>query len=145
MLIRPATLDDAFRLIILLEQLGYKMTLEDMEKRIKIFHEKNNYIFVAEENEKILGVIAFGYYEKFIISASCCHIEALVVDENYRNQNVGKKLMQFAEEHAIQAGAKILELITSNRRRDKGAHRFYESLGYKDHIAIDHTYFEKRM
>lgn len=67
MLIRDAKIEDAKRLIILLEQMSstYAMDLKTMRNRIKSFETKNHQLLVAEDSGNIVGVISFSCYEHF--------------------------------------------------------------------------------
>lgn len=145
MKIRNATENDAAQLTTLLAQMGskFEMSLKAMTERISAFNSKGHQILVAEMNDSIIGLIAFGCYEQFRISGSCCHIDTLVIDSKYRGQGVGKKLIASAEKYATEYGAITIELITANFRRNSGTHSFYKSLGYKDHLTLDYSYFSK--
>lgn len=146
-IIRLAVIADAPDLQRLLLQMGshYQRTLLDIENRILSFELlARNYLFVAELEGKIVGVIAFGYYEQFRLQGCCCHIDTLIVDSTCRGLGIGKKLIEFAEADAKKMGATEIELTTANFRRAHGTHDFYHSLGYEDHVKIDCTYFAKQ-
>ena len=55
-------------------------------------------------------------------------IEAVRIDERYRNQRVGHQLIEWAITRARERGCHMVQLTTDKRRRD--AHRFYERLGF---------------
>ena len=143
MMIRQAVTNDASQLIILLAQMGYEMTLMQMQERIHAFTENFHQLLVAEKDSIIKGLIAFACYEHFRISGKCCHIETLVVDHRCKGQGIGKQLVEQAEQYAQKHGAIIIELITKNSRRASGTHSFYEALNYQDHVALDYSYFAK--
>ena len=142
MILRNASENDADQLIALMFQMGYKMNLEQIQSRIASFSIKNHCIIVAELNNMIVGLIAFGCYEQFI-AGRCCHIDTLVVHEDFRGRGIGKQLIAFTEKYAIEQDVSVMELITANHRKSSGTHAFYESLGYKDHLAYDYSYFAK--
>ncbi len=54
-------------------------------------------------------------------------IEAVRVQENYRNKGIGQELIQWAIDRAIQKGAHVVQL-TTDKKRD-AAVKFYEKLG----------------
>lgn len=65
---------------------------------LEIFNElknnKNHYIFVYEEDNKILGMATLLIEQKFIHSGSRVgHIEDVVVSKNHRKSGIGKKLV----------------------------------------------------
>lgn len=147
MFVRNAVIKDADRLIDLLKQMSptYAMDIKTMQQRIQAFEKQNHQLLVAEDNSQIVGVISFSCYEHFRLPGCCCHIDTLVVDQAQRGKGIGKLLIHHAEDYAKKHGAIEVELITANYRRSDGTHDFYESLGYKDHQALDYTYFSKNL
>ena len=144
--IRAATQEDAPELVVLLAQMGdeYQRSVEELENRIASFNKARHQLLVAEDNNKIVGFIAFGCYEQFRLQGCCCHIDTLVVDKSCRGKGVGKALVQIAEQYAKQEGATEIELTTANYRRAHGTHDFYKAIGYLDHQDIDCSYFVKQ-
>ncbi|WP_030434087.1 GNAT family N-acetyltransferase [Actinoplanes subtropicus] len=55
-------------------------------------------------------------------------IEAVRVRADRRSAGLGKKLMAYAMDRALDRGCRIVQLTTDKRRID--AHRFYEALGF---------------
>lgn len=143
MITRLAKHQDAASLVRLLDQMGYNLTLTQMQKRIEAFSAQHHQVWIAEKENHLIGVIAFACYELFRIPAKCCHIETLVIDQVYQGQGVGKALVALAENYARAQGASVVELITSNHRRASGAHAFYQTLGYRDQQDLDYSYFAK--
>lgn len=145
MIIRDAAKNDAPALAILLAQMGsvYKRTAEEIENRIDTFKNSEDQLLVAETDNKVVGVIAFGCYDQFRLQGCCCHIDTLVIDAPYRGKGVGKKLMAQAEAYAHKRGATEIETTSANHRIIDGTHAFYKALGYKNHIDIDCAYFAK--
>jgi ribosomal protein S18 acetylase RimI-like enzyme len=119
MLIRKATLADAEKLIALFLQMSptYAMSLDTIQQRIKAFDTHNHQLLIAEDNNQLVGMIAFGFYEHFRLPGSCCHIDTLVIDKSCRGKGIGKKLIQEAENYAAKRGSITVELITANYRR----------------------------
>jgi GNAT superfamily N-acetyltransferase len=145
MIIRNAKKEDAAQLAGLLAQMGtkFEMNQKAIEERVAAFAKNDHQIMVAEKGNLIVGVIAYGCYEQFRLSGSCCHIDTLVVDKNYRGKSIGKQLMAVAEKFASDNGAIIIELITANHRKSSGTHAFYKALGYKDNQDLDYSCFSK--
>jgi GNAT superfamily N-acetyltransferase len=143
MIVRDAHENDAHQLINLLTQLNYDMDLITMKARIKAFQKEHQNLLVLEQNNNIIAVIAFGCHEQLRLPGCCCHIDALVVHHEHRNQGLGKKLVAIAEEYALKYGAHTIELISANHRKETGTHAFYDALGYKNHIGLDCAYFAK--
>lgn len=145
--LRSATMDDLEHLIPLVAQMGphYKLTINQMEGRIKAFLERDwHELIVAINNDNlIVGVIGFGCYEHLRLPGKCLHIDTIVIDKNSRRQGIGMKLMAFAEQYAKDNGAATIEFTSANYRRLDGSHAFYKSLGYIDHIEEDCSFFLK--
>ncbi len=57
-----------------------------------------------------------------------CQIEGVRISKTVRSGGLGRKMMQFAIDHAKSTGCGLVQLTTDNSRED--AHRFYESLGF---------------
>jgi GNAT superfamily N-acetyltransferase len=55
-------------------------------------------------------------------------VEAVRVDASVRNRGLGARMMAFAHERAVEAGASVIQLTSNKTRVD--AHRFYERLGF---------------
>ncbi|MDX2346866.1 MAG: GNAT family N-acetyltransferase [Legionella sp.] len=145
--IRMATQEDAFYLKQLLAQMGeiYERDIEEMENRIQSFLNLTRHqLLVAEDEEGVVGCIAFGCYEQLRLQGCCCHIDTLIVDKKYHGKGIGKALIATAEAYAKTQGATEIELTTANHRRKHGTHNFYKAIGYQDHVDIDCTYFVKQ-
>lgn len=81
--------------------------------------------FVAEEDGKIIGVVTgHSYYEEV-------HVGDLIVLEEYRNKQIGRKLMEEVEKYHIGKGFKNINLTTYGFQ----ALEFYKKCGYEvEHI-----------
>ncbi|MDF1684091.1 MAG: GNAT family N-acetyltransferase [Legionellaceae bacterium] len=143
MIIRDAHEDDTLQLCQLLSQLNYDMDLNTMETRIQAFQQDRHHLLVIEQNHHIIAAIAFGCYEQLRLPGCCCHIDALIIHHDHRNQGLGKKLVAVAEEYALKYGAKTIALTSANHRIKNGTHAFYDALGYKNHVGLDCAYFAK--
>jgi GNAT superfamily N-acetyltransferase len=129
--IRKATMHDYVELASLMEQLGYPTSIEQMKQRLTNIDASPNYhTLVATESDKVIamiGLVKSFYYE---MNGSFIRIQAFVVDSNYRNQGIGKKLLEKAEEWARSIGAAGISLNSGNREERIAAHKFYEKMGY---------------
>ena len=92
--------------------------------------------FYAEEEGKIVGIITLGKKSKGYVSVNWAiqaarplYITWVVVDGNYDEKGVEKKLMLFAEDMAKKKGAECLRIdaYLTNVQQPK----FYVGLGYK--------------
>ncbi len=73
------------------------------------------------------------------------HIEALIVEPNYRGQQIGKKLMNYLEELAGKYNPVIIDLTSGYRRAKDGTHAFYEKLGYHNSGEMAKLYLRKEL
>ena len=104
---------------------------------------KNKTYFVAEKNNEVIGGINIDKVqdevyntikwndksEKFLV------VHRLAVRAEFWNQNVGKKLMSFAENRAIKNNLSSIRLDTYSE--NPIALKFYEKIGYLRLGAID--------
>ena len=79
------------------------------------------YCFVAQDDEKIIGVITGRAYYNEV------HIGDLIVDKKYRRLKVGSKLVKAVEEAYRGRGYSKITLTTFGFQAPK----FYEKMGYK--------------
>ena len=93
-------------------------------------------IYVAEDGSKAIGFVA-GFTMKqskenllSVVPSKLGVISDLYIDNDYRGQHIGTKLMQKMEEHLKQTGCDALwiDIVAFNTH----AHHFYNKLGYAD-------------
>jgi GNAT superfamily N-acetyltransferase len=143
--IRLVSQNDANILANLITQLGYPLPPQEMEQRITTYLKlENYYIYAAICEDKIVGVVAFAVIELFHRPGKLARITALVVDQHYRQQGVGKVLINYIEKKALHLGCENVELTSGAHRAPSGAHKFYKSLGYAD-IEHNKIYFRKKI
>ncbi len=127
--IRPAQPLDHARIAELAGQLNYPSTADEIERRlhgIKSLAEAA--VFVAElETGEIAGWLAVFVYRTVEADARA-EVSGVVVDERFRSQRVGERLLAHAEEWARENGCQAIGL-RSNVMRGR-AHAFYERHGY---------------
>jgi ribosomal protein S18 acetylase RimI-like enzyme len=140
--IRTARPDDLSVLLNLLEQLreratpGVEWERATETKATATFAEiladaRRAFIVAENEDGAVVGTA------DLIVVANLTHaarpiayVENVVVDRDHRNRGIGAALMAECESRAHEAGAYKLQLLSNADRID--AHRFYESLGYKE-------------
>lgn len=92
----------------------------------------SNSIFVAKEDDKVLGYVLLssregkknGYkYRKEL------DIDAMGVDEKYRNQGIGRKLLEYVKQYAKDNDYTDLRLTVNEE--NENARYLYEEVGFK--------------
>lgn len=128
--IRSITEDDAVAVNALSQQLGYAMSLELTLSNIKaVISHKGHDAFVAVHKNKVIGWIGLAQAIQ-IESAPFCEIRGLIVDEKYRDQGIGKLLIEKAKQWSKENGNKTLRLRTNMKRKE--THLFYQHIGFKE-------------
>ncbi len=144
--IRPATLADVSGLLPLMEQLGYPTTLSILEERFKRFvAQEGHFLVVACKEEHCVGYVAWTYTHTFVADKRRICIEGLVVNEAYRGQGIGKRLMTYVEERAQPYAPCIIGLTSGVRRAKDGTHDFYKALGYRNEGTMAKLYLRKEI
>ncbi|BAT54518.1 GCN5-related N-acetyltransferase [Nostoc sp. NIES-3756] len=128
-IIKQAEIKDAERIVILGEQLGYSLTIEQVKQRLeKIQNNDAHIIYVASlVNDYIVGW-AHTYICDLLIMPTQAILLGLVVDKDYRHQGIGRYLMQQIEAWAALVGCEEVMLRSNIKRKE--AHLFYEKIGY---------------
>ena len=102
---------------------------------LKLIEDNDGIIFFAEMNNKCIGFAA-GIIEKFTEVDSCHYkhnkegrVLELFVDEDYRKENIGGKLMENIETYLKEKGCDFM--IIDVFEYNKIAKEFYRKNGYK--------------
>ena len=121
--IRSINEKDAEEVNILSAQLGYAMPVAQTLANIRsVAGTKGHNAFVALHENKIIGWI--GVAEALQIESSpFCEIRGLIVDERYRDQGIGKLLIEKVKQWSQASGSKTLRLRTNVIRKE--AHLFF--------------------
>lgn len=128
-LIRIAEINDFKPITELSNQLGYKTQNADIKKRLKkVLENTDNCVYVATENEKIVGWI-HGFYSLRIESDFFVEIGGLVVDENFRKNGIGKKLVDKVMEWSKLKNCEKVRVRCNVIRKE--SHKFYENIGFE--------------
>jgi GNAT superfamily N-acetyltransferase len=132
MTIRPATLDDAPSVALLLEVLGYPIGLDLTKLRLSTIvrarRAGNDEVLVAEESGAVFGLIGIHLIPLLHADGILARITALVVLGSAQQTGVGRQLVAAAEAFAARAGCSRMEVTSGGQRH--GAHKFYEAVGY---------------
>ncbi len=144
-IIRPCDFLDTPNILSLMDQLGYSSSVQELEQRLRIYQQPGYGVYVACLEKKIVGLVAWSQSALFVSSKVRTHIEALVVDQHFRKQGIGKKLMELVEKKAFESGSTLVDLTSGQRRAKDGSHDFYNSLGYVNKGPMSKFYFRKEL
>ena len=111
----------------LLPQLSKNAVVPSREELTKLLAEENTYLFVAEIDAKIAGMLSLVIVT--IPTGRKAWIEDVVVDEQFRGRNIGGELVEFALKTAEDLDVKKVYL-TSNPSR-QAAHALYTKCGFE--------------
>jgi GNAT superfamily N-acetyltransferase len=124
-----ATADLAVKIAELSYQLGYETNTQETLARLSyLISSKENCIFIAITNGEIVGWI-HGFYTVRVESAAFVEIAGLVVDQNYRGQNIGKNLIEAVKNWAASLHVGIISVRCKVIRIE--SHKFYKRLGFE--------------
>lgn len=127
--IREANINDKETLAILCNQLGYEAKTEDISTRLDQINElKHQIVYVAVIDQQVVGWIHV-YLCPLLISGKQAQLGGMVVDEKFRGQGIGKKLLIQAENWARSKNCQSMSIFT-NINRSK-THHFYAQMDYQ--------------
>ncbi|MGL5478548.1 MAG: GNAT family N-acetyltransferase [Clostridium sp.] len=99
----------------------------------KILKDDNYYLAVLKKDNIILGsALAVSCFNLSMGGCTFIVVEDVIVKENTRGLGIGKKLMKAIDDFAKSKNAAYSILVSSSHR--KGAHKFYENIGYTDSV-----------
>lgn len=128
--LRSPRAGDEQQISVLLRQLGYDVSGEDIQVRLsKLAARPTDLVLVAVEAGNILGLIALHWTTMLHAPKPVARITTLVVHEGGRGRGIGRQLVEAASMFARQAGCGVLELTTAMHRVD--AQAFYRNIGFE--------------
>ncbi|MFQ6016193.1 MAG: GNAT family N-acetyltransferase [Anaerolineae bacterium] len=95
---------------------------------------KRSFIYKATVDEEIVGVIEFYFL------GGVGNVSSLIVKRGWRNQGIGRQLMEVFERLASQAGCHKLFLRTP---KSSPAVHFYNRLGYQIESELPDHYYHR--
>jgi N-acetylglutamate synthase-like GNAT family acetyltransferase len=128
LIVRDATLADAPAIAALVSELGYEITADDAERRLRDLETSRERPIVAEQEDTVIGCLTWHVTAMLHRSGRVGRVTMLVVREAARGRGVGRALMNAAEQRLLERGCARIE-VTSNMRRSD-AHAFYSKLGF---------------
>ena len=130
-MIRKVELKDLEEVFSLLNELYENKIEKDIfvEKYQRCLEDETFYGIVAVEESKVVGVLISRKINRLVKRKNTLFIDDLIVNEKYRNQKIGKMLIQNATNYAIQHDCEVVELTTYIP--NEKACRFYERNGFE--------------
>jgi GNAT superfamily N-acetyltransferase len=98
---------------------------------LRVLNNPQNYIYVAEDKEKIVGFATFSVRDVVRYPKSIAELDELFVLKDNRKKGVGKKLMDEVEKQAKKLDC--YRIFIESHYDHKVAHHFYENLAYKNY------------
>lgn len=138
---RKISSSDAEAIASLSARLGYKTTVKETAERINIIGNNPDHFFcLAKTSDKIAGWI-HAFVSLHLESAPFAEIGGLVVDENFRNQGIGQRLINEVERWANEK--KLNQVRVRSNTVRKGSHQFYLNRGFQ--LTKEQKIFDKRI
>lgn len=103
-------------------------------------NDSNAYFIVAEIDNNIVGLVQLDIIIDVFGGFKYGYVNSVCVDENYRKNGIGTKLMNMVTEICEKEKCKHIELTSSNNK--KAAHQLYFKLGYE---IRDTNVFRKKL
>jgi GNAT superfamily N-acetyltransferase len=129
--IRPAETTDSPAITRLVAQLGYPAAEAEIASRLAPILAHPDYaMWVAEVAGCVVGVTGVFIHRALEYDGYYGRLLGLVVDEQYRGQGIGKRLLDQAERWLRERGVNKLTLTSGKQRAE--AHKFYRRLGYAE-------------
>lgn len=130
-IIEPARPEDFDEVMKLLEQLwpGKPLNREGIgQVYLEALDSTLQEYLVARAGERTVGFVSLRIMRNLWAQGSLLYIEELVIDEQYRNQKIGSRLLDEAARFAEASHCNSIEVPSAFHRQD--AHRFYERWGF---------------
>ena len=127
--LREAKPSDAQRLVELIDELGHAIDERQLRKNLAALKKVGETPLVATLDKKVVGLIGMHQTVTIHRDAPLGRITILVVTKAAQGTNLGRLLVEAAEDWCRKKGCKLVE-VTSNDRRAE-AHAFYRHMGYE--------------
>ncbi len=142
----PDDLDGIFQLNLQINSLHFANAPEafvapseaDREFLAQALENKERLFLVAEREQQILGFLTAMITQNdtvsFLIKDPICRVGTIVVDEEQKQQGIGRQLLQACEQWARDANATQVRLEVMEFNQP--AQRFYDNQGFKTNSRI---------
>lgn len=110
----------------------------DFDKLQQVYNKgidsENQKLIVGLIENEIIGFCSLTIKNNLWQAGNLAHIDELIVNEHYRGNGVGKKLIDKITELAVENNCKRIELDSAFHRTS--AHKFYEKMGYENRAYL---------
>lgn len=104
-------------------------TLQKKAFETIINDEKIGNILVCTYENRVVAMVNLLYSFSTALGSRVVILEDMIVSNEYRDKNIGSKLLEFAKEFAKSKGIERITLLTDDDNFK--AHKFYEKNGFK--------------
>jgi N-acetylglutamate synthase-like GNAT family acetyltransferase len=125
--IRKAKTDDVEPIVSLSKEFGYNPEKSEVENKLNRFNLNLNEAIYVAENDKVIGWMHISLVEP-LESSSFVEIRGIVVNQKYRKNGIGTKLIETAEKWAKGKGCKKLRVRTNIIREETRG--YYRNLDF---------------
>ena len=127
--LRDAKPSDAGPLVELIHFLGHEIDEKSVRKNIARLKKLGETPIIATLEKKLVGLVGVHRTVTIHRDAPLGRITILVVAKEAQKLNLGRMLVEAAEQWCRKQGCKLIEVTSNDRRAD--AHAFYRHLGYE--------------
>ena len=135
--ISKAKTDDFPEIFVLLQQLWPDKKL-DKERLKEAFDQglENQFqeYLIAKYDGRTIGFVTLTIRSSLWQEGNLAHVDELIVDQEFRGEGVGTKLLNEITKLAKEKSCKKIELDSAFHRKE--SHSFYESLGFENRAFL---------
>lgn len=96
-----------------------------------------DFYVACDESDQVLGFVCFG---PTALTEGTFDLYWIAVAKSAQGGGVGRKLMEWTEEHLHAAGGRLLVVETSGTAEYAPTRGFYERRGYEGHLSVPDFY-----
>ncbi len=127
-LIRTYREVDAEAVSMLMRQLGYDVSRNEIPTRVSGIRKAGGEVFVAELCNGMVAGCVQALRDMRLASGELAELVSLVVDENSRKLGLGRLLINAVEKWSMEQGLGCLRIRSNNKRKE--AIKFYVNSGF---------------
>lgn len=126
---QPIDKKDLLNILPLVQKVNTTTPLDILKKRVLDMFECSNYECVGVfDDQKLIGISGLWYSVRHYVGKSV-EPDHVVIDEEYRGNNIGKQFFNWIYEYTKEKGCEAIELNTYTGNRK--SHKFYYNEGFE--------------